>query len=406
MSGMPSNRLLAQRAPVRCLALCFALVTAALAAGCGDTLYDKATEEITVVTVYSTAASFDAAAPSWTARPSMPVPVSGQSGVVAASGRVYLLASGGASALRFDPQAAAGEGEWTQLPDLPIARDAAVAVTVGSLVCLGSGLNGGAPIRFVEVLDDAAPTPAWSRIPIPFSRHECALVGLSDRLLLIGGRDDRGTVQQDIWELRPVTTTAFWRPIGFLSTPRVLPGTFVVDAATAPKVHVVSGGDRDGAPIASEEVIDITPSVVVRAPVAIPTARIAPQIVSAGGKFYVADARTYAVALTQRLDRFDPAGAGTGWTLRTNHPAALSGMSLAALADGRLMTAGGLGSRETVTSTFVYDDALDAWTASSSMGADAFTGFFTLLGGKPFYAGGVRVDVDKRKLKTGDFLGL
>jgi hypothetical protein len=391
-----------RRRPSRALLAALAgLLLVPLAQGCGDTLYDKATEIVQVATTLADTAAYDAAGDAWSRPPKMPVPLAVQTAVVAPSGRLYVLASGTDAALRFDPAASGGAGAWTALPRLPIARAEAVAVTVGSLVCVLSGYGPGGPLQLVEVLDDAAPSPVWTRLGMPFRRSDVVAVGLPDRLLVIGGRDERGVAQQDIWELSPVATSSIWRPIGFLSTPRALAGVFVEGGT---RIHVLGGHAGNGVALASEEVIDLAAGTV-SAPRAIPTARIAPQVVLSGERAYVLDARFHDLPVTRRVDRFDPADPGTGWTSRAQVPHSLEGASYAALPGGRLLSVGGFDGGETTIQVWLLDDGSGAWQQRANLPYGAFGGFIAPVGGRPLYVGGVMVEEERRELDEGDFFG-
>src|SRR5438132_815150 len=149
--------------------LTVALIAASLA-GCG-TIFDKIGKKYTAITTRRDVAAFDPATRTWASAPGMPADDLAQTGVVAPSGRIYILASGFDAAFRFDPAAASGAGAWETLPPLPEARVDAVAVAVSpTAICVASGLNvNGAP-AFVDVFDDTDPSATWYRIPTPFKR--------------------------------------------------------------------------------------------------------------------------------------------------------------------------------------------------------------------------------------------
>ncbi|HVY62892.1 MAG TPA: hypothetical protein VHF22_14640, partial [Planctomycetota bacterium] len=269
-------------------------------------------------------------------------------------------------------------------------------------VCVASGFNSNGPLGFVEMMDDAPGlTPTWTALPTPFKRYHAAVVGVDDRLLVIGGIDENGQGRTEVWELIGVSRTsvsASWAKRADISQPRVLAGAFVLDRI----VHIVSGADRSGTPIASEDTYNLDTGVVatVSSPTAIPTARYLPQCFVIGNRALVYDART-APAGGGRLDSYTVA---EGWTSRAAHPNPLNGPS-GAVINGQLLVAGG-GSDISQSQSHLYDPATDAWTALPNMSFARNSGFLGTIGGKSYYCGGVDAHKEDVKYDTTDFLGL
>lgn len=377
-----------------------AVVAIVLASGCGGTLFDKATNQFTVVSVEEESHAFDPVSNAWSSRTAMPFASPAQSGTVGPSGRVYVLAGGTNLALRFDrnapPPAPPGLGAWELLPFLPEPRVDATAVAAGNQIVLASGIGAGGAIPFVEVLDDTATTPTWARIATPFRRSEAVVVGTADKLYVLGGRDEAGTAQSEVWELTPVTTTGTWTLRGNLSTVRQLAGGFTL----ANKVHVVSGHAGDGVPLGSEDVFDLATAQVVT-PNSIPTARLAPQAVVVGDRALVYDSRLVATVALGRLDSFREV---EGWTARASHPNPMF-LPSAASSGSRLIVAGGADGRESTNQTHAYDASSNTWVQVGNILGKRHAGLLVEVGPNTFYTGGYEAERERKELDAWDFLG-
>lgn len=386
--------------PVPVLLLLLALALA-LAPGCQKPWWEKIDETEIVTTIRDEHFAYDPAANAWAGRPGLPAANLAQTGVVApGSGRLYIMAGGTDAVYRFDPAANSGAGAWETLPPLPEPRGDAIAVAVSRTVCVatGEGVSGG-PIPFVDVLDDAAATPTWERIPtLPFFQlSQAAVVATGDALFVIGGRTAAGIVSAEVWKLEPVTTTATWVKTGDMSVPRAFPGSFLL----AGKIHVLSGDPGSGALLLSEDVIDAATGAVL-APRSILTARIAPQAVVIGDRALVFDARTPAVGPTGNLDSFRES---EGWTPRVSHPRAMVMSSAVGLSNGLLLVAGGWRPSESSAQAHVYDPGTNAWTPAAGMLFARHFGILVEVGGRASYVGGVQAREQKKKVSAGDFLG-
>ena len=95
---------------------------------------------------------------------------------------------------------------WTPLAELEIARFAHAAVVFESkiLVCGGStSLEPRVPTDSIEVLDLNDNPPTWHEfavnLPVKVCNHKCVVYG--NRLLVIGGKTEKGNVLDTIYEL-------------------------------------------------------------------------------------------------------------------------------------------------------------------------------------------------------------
>jgi hypothetical protein len=372
-----------------------AVSVSVLIAGCGDPWWESPGYEYKSRT-RSEQSAFDAAGSgAWEARPSIPSPNLAQTAVIAPSGRLYVVGGATSQAYRFDPNAAAGQGAWEQLPNLPEPRFDALATVVGTQVIVASGVGSNGAVSFVESLDDAAATPVWRRIPTPFKRTQAAVVGTGTRLYVIGGHDGNGGATREIFELDPVTATSVatdWKTLGQLVTPRTLASGFVIGT----KLHVIGGQGGNSVALGTEDVIDLVARTVSPTAAPIPTARIDPQVVFLGGRAYVFDSRTFAVAPTARLDSYSDA---ERWVSHPSIPNPLLGQAMAP-AGGRLLVAGGLGSRKSDTVTYLFDPATNAWSAGPDMPIARHAGFLADFGVRTNYVGGIET---KRKEKQRDW---
>ncbi len=379
----------------------FRAVVAAFAialTGCGESIWEKSQEEFQVHEVGTETQAFTPGpSEGWSNRAVLPFPSSGETAVVGASGRIYVVAGGTNVAMRLTPEAGT-DGTWEFLPVLPEPRGLAEAVAAGNTIAVASGVGGQGPIAFVDVLDDSAPAPQWSRIATPFRRRDAIVVGTADqKLYILGGVDETGIVQSEVWELAPAAPGGTWTLRGNLSAPRALAGGFVL----ANEVHIVSGHSGNGVALASEDVFDLASAQVVT-PNAIPTARFLPQSAVIGDRAFVFDSRFFVPFLTGKLDSFRQ---GEGWSARANHPGALFASTLGTSA-GRLIVAGGFDLRreESQPSAHVYDPTADTWFPSAQLIHPRYGGFVAEIGPRTHYVGGVRAHLEKKNLEWTDFL--
>lgn len=394
-------------APPSLLPSLLVLLGASLLTGCGDPWWSKLGDKVAVTTVRSEQFDFDGAA--WSSPPSgaMPAPSTAETGaVLAGSSSLVVLGGGSAQAFRYRFGGPIIDPGWEAAPSLPEARLQTLAVALGSLLCVASGFTPAGVPAFVEVLDDAAPAPgAWTRVPTPFRRVDAAVVATGTALLVIGGRDETGAAKADIWKLDPVTTTATsasWALAGVLSTPRVLPGAFVLGS----KVHVVSGAAPNGSLLATEEVFDAATGAVLP-PVAVPTARLGPEAVVIDGRAFLLDNRARGVVPTGRLDSFKEGDSPTGWLSRAPAPAAHLGPAAAAIA-GKIALVGGYDGHQSSRDVFVFDPATGQWGPGPGIPERRHGGLLVPLGGTGTvsYLGGYETREKRRKLTAADFFGL
>jgi hypothetical protein len=105
----------------------------------------------------------------------------------------------------FDP----ASGKWKSLPPLPAPRSSHNAVVIdGKLYVVGGWhLAGGSPGTWQPdglVYDFAKPEAGWQKLPEPpFKRRAIAVGSWKDKLVVIGGMDDKGKVSRkvDIFDL-------------------------------------------------------------------------------------------------------------------------------------------------------------------------------------------------------------
>ncbi len=100
-----------------------------------------------------------------------------------------------ADVARFDP----ASGAWESLPPLPVPRSSHDVVVVGdSLIVLGGWTLRGAEAtqwpESMEVMDLAAPTLAWKRVPQPFKRRALVAAAHEGRIYALGGFDEKSQV--------------------------------------------------------------------------------------------------------------------------------------------------------------------------------------------------------------------
>jgi hypothetical protein len=100
-----------------------------------------------------------------------------------------------ADAARFD----VASGKWEPLPPLPDPRSSHDVVVIGDKLIVTGGwtLKGSDRTEWrdtLNVLDLAAPQPAWRSIPQPFKRRALIAVAFSGQMYVLGGFDDHGKV--------------------------------------------------------------------------------------------------------------------------------------------------------------------------------------------------------------------
>jgi N-acetylneuraminic acid mutarotase len=101
-----------------------------------------------------------------------------------------------ADVARFDP----ATGKWESLPSLPTPRSSHDIVVVGDRLIVVGGWTmkgtAGKPVwpETMEVMDLAAPAPAWRSVPQPFKRRALVAAADSSKVYVIGGFDDRAKI--------------------------------------------------------------------------------------------------------------------------------------------------------------------------------------------------------------------
>lgn len=105
-----------------------------------------------------------------------------------------------ATVARFDPATAS----WTNLPPLPQPRSSHDVVSLGAKLYVVGGWNmlgaddGEEWCDTMEVLNLAAPAPAWQSIPQPFTRRALIAAAFKHRLWVIGGFTDDEEVSRQV----------------------------------------------------------------------------------------------------------------------------------------------------------------------------------------------------------------
>ncbi|MHC4830846.1 MAG: Kelch repeat-containing protein, partial [Planctomycetota bacterium] len=278
---------------------------------------------------------FDSQTPTFVDRQLLPATMLPSDGVVV-DGRLFTFGEGTTDALIYSPVTE----EWTTLPDLPEARVGARVVSEGTRVYIVTGTRpDGAPIRFLDHLDVAAGSPAWSRTEIDGgidALSEAAVTVHAGSLFVFGGRDETGTITGDGYSFVLASATSA-TPL-FAALPDVLPqARFLPAAFVAPDpqtsdfiIHITGGLSATGVGLTSEVLFDPALKTSSLAPDPVPNARTDPQIIEGNGEFFALWSRRIGFGRDDRVDVYDVA-TGT-WAQTTSAPRTLQ-MTTAAFVD-------------------------------------------------------------------------
>jgi N-acetylneuraminic acid mutarotase len=171
-----------------------------------------------------------------------------------------------AEVMRFDP----ATNRWEAMPPLPTPRSSHDVVVVGDMLYVVGGWNmkGSEPsvwAETVDVLDLAAPSPAWMSVPQPFRRRALTAAASADRLYVLGGMDNSNNVQTTVdvfdvktrsWSTGPALPGGGTN--GFSAAACTLAGRLYVGVADGGVHRLASGG------VSWEAVAATTPRIVHR----------------------------------------------------------------------------------------------------------------------------------------------
>jgi hypothetical protein len=309
---------------------------------------------------------YDPTTNTYTGAPDMLQALATVRGVVV-QGELVVFTDGEVGVQRFDPTAASGAGEWTQLDDLPEPRTGAVAVAVGSEVVVLSGVDGsGAAIAFFDVLNLADASPAWKRVAVPAAVSEVAAVAHDGKVYLLGGRNAAGAASAQAFSFDPATDT-FTATAGTLPGARVLGGAFVAAApgTGAAEIHIVGGHAGDDVALATEVVFSPATETFSSA-ISGPVARIDPQVVVGTTHVLVLASRTRAVGASDKVDLYD-IQSGV-WNDAPAYPVPVE-LASAVFADGTFFVFGGRGEAGTsiARASQLLSPSLTAWSAEEDL---------------------------------------
>jgi hypothetical protein len=180
---------------------------------------------------------------------------------------------------RFDPAV----GRWEALPPLPEPRSSHDVVVVGDTLYVVGGWSMSGTSRTgqntwatsVLALDLAAATPAWARLPQPFSRRALIATTQGARIFVLGGIDATDTVQRTVNVFDTVARR--WTEAAALPGPAM--NGFSPAAGTVDDRVIVSVGDG------GLHALDAAGGAWTR--LAVTTPRIVHRLVPVGGRLLV-----------------------------------------------------------------------------------------------------------------------
>ncbi|MGD9890146.1 MAG: Kelch repeat-containing protein [Dehalococcoidia bacterium] len=240
----------------------------------------------------------DPAAGQWVQRASIPVGLN-HLGLAAAAGRVWV--SGGSrggtisrALYAYDPDS----DTWTQMADMPLARSAHVMVGLNDRLYVIGGVGPQPEVT----LEYTPATDRWERrAPLPAPREHLSAAAANGRIYAIGGRwQNRGNVST-VDEYDPDSDG--WRARAPLPTAR----GGLTAATVNGRIHVVGGEAFDPARTFGEhEVYDPAGDAWASAP-PMPDARHGLASAGLDGRFYViAGGRTAGLSVSDLTDVFVP----------------------------------------------------------------------------------------------------
>lgn len=288
--------------------------------------------------------------------------------------------------IAFVNQAFAQGAAWETKTPMPTPRHGPAVGAINGKLHVVAGFNAGS-ISVHEVYDPA--TNSWSSAASsPTARNRMVAGVIDGKLHVVGGTNPGG--HQAIHEVYDPSTNT-WATLA----PMLRSRTDAVSGVIGGKLFVAGGiGDFQGcqsnclAALTSLEVYDpSTNSWTLLASMS--TQRYGAAGGAIDGKLYVAGGTTASGTVQTSLEVYDPVT--DTWTLMTPMPTprSLGGSPAAAVIDGKLYVAGGIGANSSILDTLeVYDPQTDTWTtlapmptARTYLAADQINGVFFVPGG-------------------------
>ncbi len=297
-------------------------------------------------------------------------------------------------------------GAWTLGVNVPTIRAETTAAELNGKFYMAGGIEKGyGGTTAFEVFDPA--TNAWTTLaPIPMPIHHAGLIGLGDKLYLIGGYDDIGKMlraEPDIasaWAYDP--TADSWTPIANMPAPRAAQAIVTLDD----KIYVVAGTGTGAQDVWIYDPVTDTWDDSPRAKLAITREHVSAYVID--GKIYVIGGRWQNVN-TPTIDIYDPVA--DTWTAGADMPYGTSGYMGAVLND-KIHVFGGeqLLDECVVAAHQVYDPSTDSWELWANPTINRHGGAGAAVDGRWYIVGGsmevgVRADVsisEKMEIFTPD----
>ncbi|MDN5859783.1 MAG: DUF1668 domain-containing protein, partial [Pseudonocardia sp.] len=265
---------------------------------------------------------------------------------------VYLLRGAGGSDVPPDPPVTTAGAVWKSLPDTPTARQQVASTVIDGVIWVAGGLTTKAATAVVEGYDPAINT--WKQAtPLPVPLHHAMATGYQGQLVVLGGWQPEGanlsaTYSGKVYTLQGTS----WAELPPLLTPRAAGG-----AVTIGDSIVVTGGQANGALVASTEVFD---GKRWKRGADIPTPREHMAVVTDGRYAYAIGGRELSSDRNSAaVERYDPVA--DTWQAMAPLPTPRGGIG-AVFTDGRIVVAGGEDPTTVINRVDQYDIAANAWT--------------------------------------------
>ncbi len=291
------------------------------------------------------------------------------------------------------PQATAGVGAWTRLPDMPTGLlDATATVLLdGRVLVAGGSQQSEFPLATVEIYDPKS--NRWSQAPSmasPRARHTATLLR-DGRVLVAGGLGPgRGTAEM----YNPATNS--WSPAGSLAQARANHQAALLGDGTV----LVVGGRQPGKPLSSAEVYDpktnswsaVGALAVARDRPVAALLRDGRVLVTGGVSIDTGGSLDASVLFGSPLatsEVYDPAT--KVWTAAAPMSVGRVGHAMAMLPNGQVLVVGGT---KDASPAEIYDPVAGAWASTTSLPPRIAPAVGVLGDGKVAVAGGLEEKYD------------